>query len=108
MQLLHTNDKQCSVSPVPGLVRVLPNEVHVISLEPGRAPFVFTRTEALKLAAELHGALRLPEPYLPRLSWWRRTLDAWRRWRAPKPTAAQLARVRMLMGSGPTTRMVSK
>lgn len=79
-----------------------------MSLEPGRAPFVFTRTEALKLAAELCHSLRLPEPFLPRLSWWRRLVDGWRRWRTPKPTEKQLARVRMLMGSGPVTRMVPR
>lgn len=90
------------------LVRVLPGEVHVSGLEPGRAPFVFTRSEAIELHNQLSAALRVAEPFIPRLSLWRRATDWWRRRRMPKPSEAQLARARMLMGAGPTRTMVSR
>jgi len=87
------------------LIRVLPNEVHVF-LTPGR-PAVVTRSVAIELHRELTTALKLPEPFFPRLPWYRRLIDWWRY----RPTAKRLAEdaarratVERLMGSGkPTT-----
>ena len=90
---------------------VLSGEVQLRHPEAGRAPFVFTRTEAVALAVELCAALALPEPYLARPSLWRRFLDGVLRWRTERRRRADVAlmeRAAAKMGVGETKHVVFK
>lgn len=58
---------------------MLPGEVHLIDL-PGRPRVVLTRQEAIDLTAELCAGLSVAEPYIPRLSLFRRAWDVCRAW----------------------------
>ena len=92
-------------------VTVLPGEVQLRSREPGRAPLVFTRTEAIALAAELHGALLLPEPRIARPTLWRRFTDGWLRFRTNARRRADIRlaeRAAEKMGVGETKHVVYK
>lgn len=89
-------------------VRVLPGEVQLLPVEPGRAPMSLTPTEALALANELIAALSLPAPYFPRPSLVERITDWWRRWRTPKPSAAAIAAAQRMMGAGPEKSVTFK
>ena len=59
-------------------VRAMPGEVHLVRL-PGSPIISLTRSEAQKLEMELCAALKMPEPWIPRVSIWRRMRDGLRR-----------------------------
>lgn len=99
------------VTTTLAMVRVLPNEIQVISPEPGRAPFVFTRTEAVKLAECLNVVLSIAAPRLLRPTLWRRFVDGILRWRTSQQRIADLQRVervKRLMQAGETKSVVYK
>lgn len=67
---------------------------------PGNPSITLTRSEAIELANGLIAQLKLSEPYIPRLSLWRRLKDSWRRWRmSDGELASRRARAEALLNA---------
>lgn len=82
-------------------VRAMGGEMHLIRL-PGSPTIALTRTEASELARCIYSQLKIAEPFVVRVSLWRRIRDRLRRFfdaETRRREAAMREKVRRLMGS---------
>lgn len=102
MKVCNTYSQSSMVSRVLR-VRALQGEVQLIDL-PGRPVLALTRSEAIQLCNALISELKQPEPYIPKLSLWRRLVDKLKRLtrgqEARRQEEAMRARAQRLLDGG--------